>query len=145
MTRTLHAALILGCTLVGAGCDAQRTAVPPILAPMEQADGRIEWSGMQPCADCEGIDTSLVLAREGGRQRFTFSETYLAQRPARFVTSGAWRREGALLRLEADDGARLGYAVLADGRLQPRDARGRRLSTADGDGLLQPVASATER
>ncbi len=142
--RALHAVLLAGCALA-VGCDAQRTAPPPILAPVEQADGRIEWSGMQPCADCEGIDTSLVLAREGRRQRFTFSETYLAERPARFVTSGAWRREGALLTLEADDGARLGYAVLADGRLQPRDARGRRLSTADGDGLLQPVASAPER
>ena len=139
----LRLALLLLASL--AACDAQRDAAPPVLAPVEQGDGRIEWSGMQPCADCEGIDTTLVLVRNGGAQNFTFSETYLAERAARFVASGRWEREGELLRLQADDGARLSYAVLADGRLQPRDARGRRLSTNDGDGLLMPVASSTER
>lgn len=140
-----RAALACVALLALAACDAPRTQAPPILAPVEQADGRIAWGGMQPCADCDGIDTTLVLVRDGGRQHFTFSETYLGQPPARFVTRGAWTREGALLRLQADDGTRLGYAVLDDGRLQPRDLRGRRLSTADGDGLLLPVASETQQ
>lgn len=142
MRRAVAAA---ACLLALSACDAQRTPPPQVLAPVEDADGRIEWRGMQPCADCDGIDTTLVLSREGGRQRFVFSETYLARQPARFVTSGTWRRDGALLRLDADDDVRLGYAVLEDGRLQPRGLRGQRLSTADGDGLLQPTASATER
>lgn len=143
--RGLAMCMLWSCVLALAACDAQRTPAPQILAPVEQADGRIEWGGMQPCADCEGIDTRLVLTRERGRQRFVLTETYLAERRVPFVVTGAWRREDALLRLDADDGARLGYVVLDDGRLQPRDARGRRLRTADGDGLLQPLATGPER
>jgi copper homeostasis protein (lipoprotein) len=144
--RRFLAASLAGLVLaLGAGCERQRDAAPPVLAPIEQGDGRIEWSGMQPCADCEGIETTLVLARADGAQTFVLSEVYLADPPARFVAGGRWKRDGGLLRLDADDGARFGYAVLADGSLQPRDLRGRRLSTRDGDGVLAPVASSSER
>lgn len=142
MSRCLAIAL---CLMLLCGCDVQRTQAPPILQPMEQGNGRIEWQGVQPCADCDGIDTRLVLTREGRGQRFALTEIYLAPTPASFVSNGNWKREGGFVLLEADDGARLGYAVLADGRLQPRDVDGRRLATADGDGLLLPVAAALDR
>ena len=128
-----------------AACDGQRGAAPAVVAPIEQGEGRVEWNGMQPCADCEGIETRLVLTRDGARRNFVLSETYLAERPVRFVASGQWRRERDLLQLRAEDGSRLSYALLADGRLQPRDARGRRLATSDGDGLLMPATSAPGR
>lgn len=127
------------------GCDAQRGAAPAVIAPIEQGQGRVEWNGMQPCADCEGIETRLVLTRDGGRRNFVLSETYLAERPVRFVASGQWQRERDLLQLRAEDGSRLSYALLADGRLQPRDMRGRRLATSDGDGLLMPATSPARR
>lgn len=128
-----------------AACDGQRGAAPAVIAPIEQGEGRVEWNGMQPCADCEGIETRLVLTRDGGRRNFVLSETYLAERPVRFVASGQWQRERDLLQLRAEDGSRLSYALLADGRLQPRDARGRRLATSDGDGLLMPARSPARR
>ena len=128
-----------------AACDGQRGAAPAVIAPIEQGEGRVEWNGMQPCADCEGIETRLVLTRDGGRRNFVLSETYLAERPVRFVASGRWQRERDLLQLVAEDGSRLSYALLADGRLQPRDARGRRLATSDGDGLLMPATSPARR
>jgi hypothetical protein len=110
---------------------------------VEQGDGRVEWAGVQPCTDCDAIDTRLVLAREDGRRRFVLTEVYLAEQPVQFVANGQWERSGALLQLEADDGSRLRYALLEDGRLQPRDLRGRRLPGSDGDGMLMPVASAS--
>ncbi len=128
-----------------AGCRNESAAPPQVLAPIESASGRLDWAGMQPCADCEGIETHLALVNEDGRRSFVLTETYLAERPVRFVESGQWQREQDLLLLAGKDGARIGYAVLEDGRLQPRDVRGRRLAGSDGDGLLSPVVAATER
>lgn len=138
------APLLVACVVVS-GC-RNETAVPPqVLAPLEGGNGRLDWSGMQPCADCDGIETHLALVNDDGRRSFVLTETYLAQRPVRFVETGQWQREDGLLLLTGKDGVRLSYAVLDDGRLQPRDARGRRLPGRDGDGLLAPVAAATER
>ncbi len=143
--RAVAAWLTIALALCAAGCERAAGPAPPVLAPLEQGDGRVEWSGVQPCADCEGIDTRLVLAREDGRRRFVLTETFLAQPPMRFVASGRWQHSDGALQLEADDGARLRYALLDDGRLQPRDLRGRRLPGSDGDGMLMPVADPVER
>lgn len=140
--RAASAALLL---LGLAACDRAGEQAPAILAPVEQGDGRLEWSGMQPCADCDGIATHLALLRQGGRRSFVLTETYLAERPVRFVASGRWQREADLLRLQAEDGARLTYVLLGDGSLQPRDGRGRRLPGSDGDGVLMPSASSPGR
>ena len=138
-------ALLLAASAMLAGCRNEGAAPPPVLAPLEGGDGRLDWAGMQPCADCEGIETHLALIHEGGRRSFMLTETYLADRPVRFSESGQWQRTGDLLLLTGKNGARLGYAVLEDGRLQPRDVRGHRLAGSDGDGLLAPVASVAER
>lgn len=130
---------------LASACERQSASAPPVLAPLEQGRGSVQFEGMQPCADCEGIRTQLVLSREQGERGFVLTETYLAPQPVPFVSHGQWRREGALLHLEAADGARLVYAVLEGGRLQPRDGQGRRLATSDGDGLLMPVASQGDR
>lgn len=124
-----------------AGCVRGDAPAPAVLAPLERDGGRMDWAGVQPCADCEAIDTRLALSRQAGEGRFVLDETFVAGRPVRFVAEGRWERDDTLLRLEADDGARLVYAVLDDGRLQPRDWRGRRLPGADGDGVLAPVGA----
>lgn len=143
-TRAAMATLAVVVALLGA-CRGDNAAPPQAIAPIEGANGRLDWAGMQPCADCDAIETHLALVNEDGRRSFVLTETYLAPRPVRFVENGQWQREGALLLLTARNEARLVYAVLEDGRLQPRDARGRRLPGNDGDGLLAPVAAATER
>lgn len=135
----------IGMLVALGACDRSQGPVPPVLAPVEQADGRVEFEGMQSCADCEGIRTQLVLAREAGERQYVLTETYLAPQPVPFVSRGQWRREGELVLLQADDGARLGYAVLGNGDLQPRDARGRRLDTHDGDGVLVATSTTSER
>jgi hypothetical protein len=141
--RAATALPALALALCLAGCERSAGPPPAAMAPVEQGDGRVEWAGVQPCTDCDAIDTRLVLAREDGRRRFVLTEVYLAEQPVQFVANGQWERSGALLQLEADDGSRLRYALLEDGRLQPRDLRGRRLPGSDGDGMLMPVASAS--
>jgi hypothetical protein len=137
--------VVLALMLVLVACGRDAGDAPAILAPVEQGDGRLEWAGMQPCADCEGIETRLALVREAGKRSFVLTETYLAERPVRFVSSGRWERQADLLELQADDGALLNYALLGDGSLQPRDGRGRRLAGNDADGLLLPVTSSPRR
>jgi uncharacterized lipoprotein NlpE involved in copper resistance len=129
--------LLAAVMLVLAACSRDAGDAPAILAPVEQGDGRL--------ADCDGIETRLALVRESGKRSFVLTETYLAERPVRFVSSGRWEREVDLLELQADDGARLNYALLGDGSLQPRDGRGRRLAGNDADGLLVPVTSSPRR
>jgi uncharacterized lipoprotein NlpE involved in copper resistance len=141
----IRGAVLLALALAVAACGRDAGDAPSVLAPVEQGDGRLEWTVMQPCADCDGIETRLALVREGRTRSFVLTETYLAERPVRFVSSGRWEREDDLLALQADDGARLSYALLGDGSLQPRDGRGRRLAGNDADGLLVPVTSSPRR
>lgn len=140
-----NAIAVLGLMALLGACRGEGTAAPEVIAPIDNANGRLDWAGMQPCADCDGIETHLALVNEGGRRSFVLTETYLAARPVRFVENGQWQREGELLLLTSRNDARLAYAVLEDGRLQPRDGRGRRLPGNDGDGLLNPVSAATDR
>jgi len=106
-------------------------------------DGEIQWRGAWPCADCDGIDAQLVLRRAGDRNTYSLAETYRSgEQGARFVETGRWQREGALLRLRGDGASTRVYALLADGRLEARDAHGAPLPDAAGAPML-PV-SATE-
>jgi hypothetical protein len=121
--------------LIGA---CQRAPVPlPVIA---QGDGRVEWHGITSCADCTRIDIRLVLEREGDVRRYVLVETYVADDTgARFVDSGRWRQDAALLHLRGGSGSQRTYAVLDDGRLQSRDSHGRRLPLRE-DAVLSPVA-----
>lgn len=122
------------------GCDSGVAPVAPDAARLD--DGQIEWQGMLACADCDGIRTQLVLSRDGGSRHYTLTETYLADDgDARFVDAGDWQRERDLLRLRNAAGDIHVYAVLPDGRLQPRDARGRPFRPREDD-FLAPVTAA---
>jgi len=127
-----------------AGCHGQ-PAQPPATAAQARldVDGEIQWRGAWPCADCDGIDAQLVLRRAGERNTYSLAETYrVSDQGARFMDTGTWQRNGALLRLRGDAGSTRVYALLADGRLEARDAHGAPLTGALAAPML-PV-SATE-
>ena len=118
---------------------------PPLTATQARldVDGEIQWRGARRCADCDGIEAQLVLRRAGGRNSYSLAETYRVSRQgARFLETGRWQRNGALLRLRGDGSSTRVYALLPDGRLQARDAHGGPLPGDAGD-ILLPV-SATE-
>jgi len=143
MPRLLPASILLSC-LALAACDApapsSRANHPPAL---DAGGDRIEWRGRMPCADCDAIDTHLLLRREGATRDYTLTEVYQAGDDAtRFVERGRWRQEHALLRLQDGAGSRRAYALLPDGRLQARDWHGRPLAPGPGD-FLVPVTATT--
>lgn len=123
-----------------AACTVERAPVATL--PLAAADGRIEWRGAMPCADCDGIETVLVLERAGERRRYELVETFhAADGGARFADVGDWRMQDARVDLDGDDGSRRHYAVLDNGALQPRDAAGRSFDTAGADVLMPVEAS----
>ncbi|HVR81569.1 MAG TPA: copper resistance protein NlpE N-terminal domain-containing protein [Luteimonas sp.] len=137
MARLRPCLLLLALSLAGCG----RGAAPA--APALPADGRIEWQGLLACADCDGIQTRLVLLRSGELRNYTLTETYLAEdNGARFVEGGHWQRDRDLLRLRGDTGDTRVFALLPDGRLQPRDRHGREFRPREGD-FLAPVTTPT--
>lgn len=139
--RLRRSLLLVACCLPAA-CDVAR---PPASAtlPLDQGDGRIEWRGTMPCADCDGIEVQLMLERNGDARRYELVETYLAQEgAARFAETGEWRQAGELIDLAGESGVARRYAVLAGGRLQPRDARGRAFARREGD-VLVPANTVT--
>jgi len=126
-----------------AGCDnGSRQSRPASSLPqLQQGDGRIQWQGWLACADCDGIQTTLLLQRSGDDRTYTLTETYLAAADgARFVETGTWRTEADLLRLQGNSGEARIFAVLADGRLQPRDGRGRPFAPRQDDVLVPLTA-----
>jgi len=128
-----------------AGCHGHPPAEATVTAAQARldVDGEIQWRGAWPCADCDGVDAQLVLRRAGDRNSYSLAETYrTGDQGARFVDTGNWQRDGALLRLRGDAGSTRVYALLADGRLQARDAHGRPLPGVVDTPML-PV-SATE-
>lgn len=137
MDRTVHPLLLLVLACLLAGCEPARGPVEAPLPHIGQADGRAQWRGMLACADCEGIETLLVLERQRDVRRYDLVETFLAgPEGARFAESGQWRLDDGMLQLQGDRGAMRRYALLPDGRLEPRDARGRPFRRRAGDFLV---------
>lgn len=141
VSRRSGLCLLLAACALPAACDVARPPVPGTL-PLD-GDGRIEWRGTLPCADCDGIEVQLMLERTGDARRYELIETYIAQEgAARFAETGEWRQAGELIDLSGENGVVRRYAVQAGGRLQPRDARGRAFARREGDVLVPADAFA---
>lgn len=139
--------LILCACLVCLGSTACGEASPPAATARSPAGpgDEIEWQGVLACADCDGIQTDLVLERGGDRRRYTLTETYATGRgSARFVEQGGWQQDKRLLRLDGDASSVRVYALLPDGRLQARDGHGNRLPAAASQELLPVGYSSSE-
>ena len=100
-------------------------------APIE--DFERSWLGVLPCADCDGIQTRLVLRGENGARRYLLEETYLgAEGENAFVQEGEWREETIQLegadttvyRLDPEGPSRW-FWVQPDGGLEMLEGEGR--------------------
>src|SRR5688572_3045806 len=76
-----------------AGAGSDRAGAPEsTTTPAE--DFERTWLGVLPCADCDGIQTRLVLRGEDGKRRYLLEETYLgAEGDNTFVQEGEWTEE----------------------------------------------------
>ena len=59
------------------------------------------WSGLLPCADCPGIDETLVLDAGGG---FVLTDTYRERPGTANVVRGSWTIEAGGQRIRLDPG-----------------------------------------
>jgi copper homeostasis protein (lipoprotein) len=141
LRRSASCLLLVACCLFAA-CDVGRQPASST-RPLDRSDGRIEWQGTLPCADCDAIEVQLMLERAGDARRYELVETYIAEEgAARFTESGEWRQRDDLIELTGEGSVARRYAVLPDGRLQPRDARGRAFARREGDVLVPTDAFA---
>lgn len=128
MVRTAILSVAAACTLFALiGCnnraevDALQPAQAAELKPMQQS-----WRGVLPCADCEGIETSLFLEKDG---TWVMNERYqgVREEPSSFASYGT--------------GATADKLVLTDsnGEKSYYRAKGNALEMLDREG--NPVAS----
>ncbi|MGL5454866.1 MAG: envelope stress response activation lipoprotein NlpE [Citrobacter telavivensis] len=73
------------------------------LKPMQQS-----WRGILPCADCEGIETSLFLEKDG---TWVMNERYqgVREEPSSFASYGTWTRTADKLVLTDSQGEKSYY------------------------------------
>lgn len=78
------------------------------LKPMQQS-----WRGILPCADCEGIETSLFLEKDG---TWVMNERYqgVREEPSSFASYGTWARTADKLVLTDSQGEKSYYRAKGD-------------------------------
>jgi len=105
-------------TLLGCNNRAETQIITPEpmveLKPMQQS-----YRGVLPCADCEGIETSLFLNKEG---TWVMDQTYLGKNSS-FASYGTWARTADKLVLTAENGDKI-YFLAKDDSLEKLDTEG---------------------
>lgn len=129
--------IALSCLALLGGCDRPRDE-DPALAAMEAVHGTAAWQGRLPCADCEAIETRLVLERrDDGERLYALEEVYVAAADTeQFRESGEWHLDDVVLSLESQAGGVRRYGLVHGGALQVRDPRGRVYPGREHDLLL---------
>jgi copper homeostasis protein (lipoprotein) len=100
------------------------------------------YQGVVPCADCEGIETTLRLAPDG---TYELSLKYLGKSTPPFSSKGSfkWRQDGREIELQTSSGAPRFYRV-EENRLRQLDTRGQPIESALADKyVLRKLATAT--
>ena len=104
------------------GCNhSDVTAIKPTqpaeLTPMQQS-----WRGVLPCADCEGIETSLFLEKDG---TWVMNERYqgVSREPSSFGSYGTWARTADKLVLTDSQGEKSYYRAKGE-KLEMLDRNG---------------------
>lgn len=114
MKKSVVAAAALGMLLALPGCNnqAEMRNLQPVgaeaLTPMQQS-----WRGVLPCADCEGIETTLYLEKDG---TWVMNERYqgVAREPSSFGSYGTWARTADKLVLTDTQGEKSYFRAKGD-------------------------------
>ncbi|WP_420378140.1 envelope stress response activation lipoprotein NlpE [Yokenella regensburgei] len=99
-------------TLIGCNNRSEVDTIKPAaseeLKPMQQS-----WRGVLPCADCEGIETSLFLEKDG---TWVMNERYqgVGHEPSSFASYGRWARTADKLVLTDSKGEKSYYRAKGD-------------------------------
>lgn len=100
-------AILMGCHN-RAEVQALEPAHEEALKPMQQS-----WRGVLPCADCEGIETSLFLENDG---TWVMNQHYQgAKAPSSFASYGSWARTADKLVLTDTQGEKHYFRAKGEG------------------------------
>ncbi len=86
-----------------------------------------KYDGTMPCADCEGIESSLYLDKSGV---YSLNSTYVGRDDYTYQTSGVWfiNQNEKVLELVDDQ---MQYYVVADDVLELLDKHGKRVDMGE--------------
>ena len=135
--RILLAAAALGMLCALPGCNnraddtVQKVSQEQTLQPMQQS-----WRGVLPCADCEGIETTLFLNQDG---TWIMNERYLnaPKGTVAFGSRGRWARTAEKLVLTDDKGHKRYFRAKGD-KLEAQSPDGKPLSSGRRF-MLEPI------
>lgn len=111
-TPLISAAIACGVFLL-IGCNNRSESQPlQAVQPLEAKAMQQSFRGLLPCADCEGIDTSLFLEKDG---TWVMNQRYQgAPQPAQFASWGKWARTADKLVLTDTNGEKRYFRVKGD-------------------------------
>ncbi len=128
-------ALCLIAILGLSSCANQQAAQPAANADGDNSRVSLDWpgvyKGLLPCADCEGIQTTITLGKDNA---FTRSMNYLGKPNGQFADQGlfAWDNKGERITLTDQHGQSQSYRV-GEGRLFHLSQQGQRISGENAD------------
>ncbi len=151
MLRAFFLLPALALLLPACGGGSTSTAKPeeaPIHDPGPADNSRtsLDWAGTYtgtvPCADCEGIATTISLERTG---TYRAESRYLGKNDEIFTKKGlfTWEDDGGRIVLEGMDGGSARYRV-AEGRLFQLDNAGERITGALADRYILRLVTETD-
>lgn len=122
--------------LAASGCSLFSTEPDDNPDPAHNANNSLDWAGVYrgvlPCADCEGIETVVVLREDG-----TFEEhsKYLDQSPILFSEAGSfhWNEAGDTVTLETAEPT---HYFVGENRLIRLNLDGSRITSALADNYI---------
>ena len=138
--KTAILSVVAACTpfsLIGCNNRTEVEVLQPTraaeLKPMQQS-----WRGILPCADCEGIETSLFLEKDG---TWVMNERYQGVRdePSSFASYGTWARTADKLVLTDSKGEKSYYRAKGEA-LEMLDREGNPIES-QFNYTLQPVSA----
>lgn len=93
------------------------------------SENALDWAGVYegilPCADCEGIETTIILNQD---KSFTITEEYLKEPNLVIESKGTfgWDKAGQMITLEAEDDLKRNYKVVENAIIH-LDSNGREI------------------
>lgn len=137
MKKAIVAVVALAALIALPGCNnmTDTQTLQPVqsekLKPMQQS-----WRSVLPCADCEGIETSLFLEKDGN---WVMNEHYLGGKgePSSFASYGSWARTADKLVLTDSKGEKRYYRAKGEA-LEMLDLEGNTIVSAFNY-TLEPV------
>jgi putative lipoprotein len=110
-------------------------ACQSVTAEKHTSSNSLDWAGVYqgvlPCADCEGIETTLKLTAD---QTYELSRTYLGSSTATLTATGSfeWRQDGRAIMLNTSSDTPQFFRV-EENRLRQLDTRGEPIRSALGE------------